>query len=142
MQNKVKGLKDIKKPKLRRKGQTGVDYILNYIIKGKLMFHTGNFKCVMLVLESNKIMSMCFMIIDFKFLTVTISLSHKKSRFYIIFQMGKYHFTIKELRVFKIYKLLLYCEYSEGSRCGKAVDKVFNLKMQSIDQLMMSLGKS
>lgn len=40
MQNKVKGLKDKKKPKLRRKGQTGGDKIFNYIIKGKLICFT------------------------------------------------------------------------------------------------------
>lgn len=52
------------------------------------MFHMGNFKCVLLVLESNKMLSMCIVITDFKFLTVTISFSHKKSGFYIISHMG------------------------------------------------------
>lgn len=105
------------------------------------MFHMGSFKCVLLVLESNKMLSMCIVIVDFKFLTVTISLSHKKADF-TLFYIWEILFYIKELKVFKIYTLLLYCKYSEGSRCGKAVGKMFNLKMQSIDQLIMSLGKS
>lgn len=38
MQNKVKGLKDKKQSKLRRKGQTEGDKISDYIIKGELIY--------------------------------------------------------------------------------------------------------
>lgn len=40
MQKKVKGLKDKKESKFRRKGQTGADKISNDIVNGELVYFT------------------------------------------------------------------------------------------------------